>query len=207
MVLPEWKETPGEGQGGPREKGLRLFTVCARAGLAPRAACTCAPLRPSVLPGASARARRAAEHLSRPCLRTDGPRPAAPLAAWRHRYRMRAQVHVRRGAPDVQDPGLNSHSKINCITACIQARTMFRAAARERCFVRTRVLCVRASVRPQGTPAEPLHGQPRLHPCLEQSHHPPFPARGAHTLAAAHLLSYSTAAPGRRPPRPAVTRR
>jgi branched-chain amino acid aminotransferase len=30
-------------------------------------------------------------------------------------------VHVRRGRPDVQDPGLNSHSKINCITACIQA--------------------------------------------------------------------------------------
>jgi branched-chain amino acid aminotransferase len=30
-------------------------------------------------------------------------------------------VHVRRGAPDVQDPKLNSHSKLNCITACIQA--------------------------------------------------------------------------------------
>ncbi len=30
-------------------------------------------------------------------------------------------VHVRRGAPDVQDPKLNSHSKINCIQACIQA--------------------------------------------------------------------------------------
>ncbi len=30
-------------------------------------------------------------------------------------------VHVRRGRADVQDPGLNSHSKINCITACIQA--------------------------------------------------------------------------------------
>lgn len=30
-------------------------------------------------------------------------------------------VHVRRGYPDVQDPKLNSHSKINCITACIQA--------------------------------------------------------------------------------------
>ena len=28
-------------------------------------------------------------------------------------------VHVRRGAPDVQDPKLNSHSKLNCITACI----------------------------------------------------------------------------------------
>ena len=32
-------------------------------------------------------------------------------------------VHVRRGAPDVQDPKLNSHSKLNCITACIQAYT------------------------------------------------------------------------------------
>jgi branched-chain amino acid aminotransferase len=30
-------------------------------------------------------------------------------------------VHVRRGFPDVQDPRLNSHSKLNCITACIQA--------------------------------------------------------------------------------------
>lgn len=30
-------------------------------------------------------------------------------------------VHVRRGAPDVQDPKLNSHSKLNDILACIQA--------------------------------------------------------------------------------------
>lgn len=30
-------------------------------------------------------------------------------------------VHVHRGAPDVQDPRLNSHSKLNCILACIQA--------------------------------------------------------------------------------------
>ena len=30
-------------------------------------------------------------------------------------------VHVHRGAPDVQDPKLNSLSKLNCITACIQA--------------------------------------------------------------------------------------
>ncbi len=30
-------------------------------------------------------------------------------------------VHVRRGYPDVQDPKLNSHSKLNCISACIQA--------------------------------------------------------------------------------------
>ncbi len=30
-------------------------------------------------------------------------------------------VHVRRGFPDVQDPKLNAHSKLNCITACIQA--------------------------------------------------------------------------------------
>lgn len=32
-------------------------------------------------------------------------------------------VHVRRGHPDVQDPKLNSHSKLNDITACIQAYT------------------------------------------------------------------------------------
>lgn len=30
-------------------------------------------------------------------------------------------THVRRGYPDVQDPGLNTHSKLNCIFACIQA--------------------------------------------------------------------------------------
>ena len=30
-------------------------------------------------------------------------------------------VHVRRGYPDVQDPKHNSHSKHNCIAACIQA--------------------------------------------------------------------------------------
>lgn len=30
-------------------------------------------------------------------------------------------VHVRRGYPDIQDPKLNSHSKLNCIMACIQA--------------------------------------------------------------------------------------
>ncbi len=30
-------------------------------------------------------------------------------------------VSVRRGRPDVQDPGLNSHSKLNCVLACVQA--------------------------------------------------------------------------------------
>ena len=35
-----------------------------------------------------------------------------------------ATVHVRRGAPDVQDPALNTHSKLNCSTACIQADKM-----------------------------------------------------------------------------------
>jgi branched-chain amino acid aminotransferase len=30
-------------------------------------------------------------------------------------------AHVRRGPPDVQDPKLNSHSKLNCILAMIQA--------------------------------------------------------------------------------------
>ena len=37
-------------------------------------------------------------------------------------------VHVRRGQPDVQDPRLNSHSKINCITAMIQS---YKAGADE----------------------------------------------------------------------------
>jgi branched-chain amino acid aminotransferase len=30
-------------------------------------------------------------------------------------------VYVRRGSPDVQDPRLHTHSKLNCILACIQA--------------------------------------------------------------------------------------
>jgi branched-chain amino acid aminotransferase len=30
-------------------------------------------------------------------------------------------VHVRRPPPDIQDPKWNSHSKLNCIVACIQA--------------------------------------------------------------------------------------
>lgn len=33
-----------------------------------------------------------------------------------------ATVHVRRGFPDIQDQKLNSHSKLNCISACIQAQ-------------------------------------------------------------------------------------
>ncbi|MEE2827885.1 MAG: aminotransferase class IV, partial [Myxococcota bacterium] len=33
-------------------------------------------------------------------------------------------VHVRRGRPDVQDPAWNSHSKLNCVTACIQAERL-----------------------------------------------------------------------------------
>ncbi len=37
-------------------------------------------------------------------------------------------VHVRRGSPDVQDPLWNSHSKLNCIAACLQA---IRAGADE----------------------------------------------------------------------------
>src|SRR5690606_24136386 len=32
-----------------------------------------------------------------------------------------ATSHIRRGPPDVQDPKLNSHSKINCILACVDA--------------------------------------------------------------------------------------
>jgi branched-chain amino acid aminotransferase len=30
-------------------------------------------------------------------------------------------VHVRRGRPDVQDPKLHTHSKLNCVISCIQA--------------------------------------------------------------------------------------
>jgi branched-chain amino acid aminotransferase len=44
-----------------------------------------------------------------------------PAPATATRMLRLATVHVRRGYPDVQDPMLNSHSKLNCTTACIQA--------------------------------------------------------------------------------------
>jgi branched-chain amino acid aminotransferase len=44
-------------------------------------------------------------------------------------------VHVRRGPPDVQDNKINSHSKLNCILACIQAT---KAGADEALMLDTR---------------------------------------------------------------------
>ena len=44
-------------------------------------------------------------------------------------------VHVRRGPPDVQDQKINSHSKLNCILACIQAT---KAGADEALMLDTR---------------------------------------------------------------------
>ena len=49
------------------------------------------------------------------------PEYKAPLSAIVETGITLFTVHVRRGFPDVQDPKLNSHSKLNCITACIQA--------------------------------------------------------------------------------------
>ena len=49
------------------------------------------------------------------------PEYKAPLPETVERGIRLFTVHVRRGFPDVQDPKLNSHSKLNCITACIQA--------------------------------------------------------------------------------------
>jgi branched-chain amino acid aminotransferase len=49
------------------------------------------------------------------------PEYKEPLPATVERGISLFTVHVRRGFPDVQDPKLNSHSKLNCITACIQA--------------------------------------------------------------------------------------
>jgi branched-chain amino acid aminotransferase len=49
------------------------------------------------------------------------PEHKTPLAAMLEQGLRLFTVHVRRGYPDVQDPKLNSHSKLNCITACIQA--------------------------------------------------------------------------------------
>jgi branched-chain amino acid aminotransferase len=44
-----------------------------------------------------------------------------PLAETAIKGKRLFTVHVRRGYPDVQDQKLNSHSKLNCIMACIQA--------------------------------------------------------------------------------------
>jgi branched-chain amino acid aminotransferase len=49
------------------------------------------------------------------------PEYKAPLPATVERGITLFTVHVLRGDPAVQDPKLNSHSKLNCITACIQA--------------------------------------------------------------------------------------
>src|SRR5687768_8147004 len=49
------------------------------------------------------------------------PEYKAPLPATVEHGITLFTVHVRRGDPAVQDPKLNSHSKLNCITACIQA--------------------------------------------------------------------------------------
>lgn len=49
------------------------------------------------------------------------PEYKAPLPAVVEQGIILFTVHVRRGDPAVQDPKLNSHSKLNCITACIQA--------------------------------------------------------------------------------------
>jgi branched-chain amino acid aminotransferase len=49
------------------------------------------------------------------------PEYKAPLPAIVEQGITLFTVHVRRGDPAVQDPKLNSHSKLNCITACIQA--------------------------------------------------------------------------------------
>ena len=49
------------------------------------------------------------------------PEHKAPVSETATRLLKLFTVHVRRGYPDVQDPKLNSHSKLNCITACIQA--------------------------------------------------------------------------------------
>ena len=49
------------------------------------------------------------------------PEFKTPLAATADEGVNLFTVHVRRGYPDVQDQKLNSHSKLNCILACIQA--------------------------------------------------------------------------------------
>ena len=52
------------------------------------------------------------------------PEFKVPDPALRTRGLRLATVHVRRGRPDVQDPGWNSHSKLNCVSAAIQAEKL-----------------------------------------------------------------------------------
>lgn len=49
------------------------------------------------------------------------PEFKTPLAESATKGKRLFTVHVRRGYPDGQDQKLNSHSKLNCIMACIQA--------------------------------------------------------------------------------------
>jgi branched-chain amino acid aminotransferase len=49
------------------------------------------------------------------------PEFKTPAAATAHAGKRLFTVHVRRTGPDTQDQKLNSHSKLNCILACIQA--------------------------------------------------------------------------------------
>ncbi|MEX0643966.1 MAG: aminotransferase class IV [Parvularculaceae bacterium] len=49
------------------------------------------------------------------------PEFKTPLAETATKGKHLFTVHVRRGYPDVQDQKLNSHSKLNCIMACIAA--------------------------------------------------------------------------------------
>jgi branched-chain amino acid aminotransferase len=58
-----------------------------------------------------------------PATRVIIPEYKSPSAESAERGITLYTVHVRRGFPDVQDPKLNSHSKLNCVTACIQAYT------------------------------------------------------------------------------------
>lgn len=49
------------------------------------------------------------------------PEFKTPVATNAHSGKRLFTVHVRRTSPDTQDQKLNSHSKLNCILACIQA--------------------------------------------------------------------------------------
>ena len=77
---------------------------------------------------ADGHARRALDALPGPARRGRRRRPSSSSPNTRSRFRRSYErglklftVHVRRGDPAVQDPKLNSHSKLNCILACIQA--------------------------------------------------------------------------------------
>ena len=108
VIIPEHKEAaPGPKVGWGQAAGGKH-----------RQGCHGCVLASSICPPGSRQAATPTRALRHPP--TPAPPNCLPACLQEHGIRL-FTCHVRRGAPDVQDPGWNSHSKLNCIVACIQA--------------------------------------------------------------------------------------